>query len=60
MLTVKTTAGFVPFLRVPCAKPGTCPQDSRYLGAMIHVIPEYTDADVTTGWLPAGGHAESQ
>jgi hypothetical protein len=55
MMTVRTTAGFVPFLRVPCEKEGTCPQDSRYLGAMIHLVPEYTDADVTTGWLPPGG-----
>jgi len=54
-MSVATTAGFVPFLRVPCEKPGTCPQDSRFLGAMIHVIPEYTDADITTGWVPPGG-----
>jgi hypothetical protein len=53
--SVSTTAGFVPFLRVPCEKPGTCPQDARYLGAMIHLIPEYTDADITTGWVPPGG-----
>jgi hypothetical protein len=53
-LSMKTTNGFVPFLHEPCAKPGTCPGDSRFLGAMIHVIPEYTDADITTGWLPPG------
>ena len=56
--SVTTTAGFVPFLRVPCEKPGTCPQDSRFLGAMIHLIPEYTDADITTGWVPPGGRTD--
>jgi hypothetical protein len=54
-MTVETTAGFVPFLVEPCQKPGTCPGDSRYLGAMIHVIPEYTDADITRDWVPPGG-----
>ena len=54
-MSVKTTGGFVPFLLEPCAKPGTCRSDSRFLGAMIHVIPEYTDADITTGWIPPGG-----
>lgn len=53
-MSVQTTAGFVPFLDIPCDKPGTCASDSRYLGAMIHVIPEYTDADITR-WIPAGG-----
>jgi hypothetical protein len=56
-MSVRTTAGFVPFLEIPCDKPGTCASDSRYLGAMIHVIPEYTDADVTR-WIPAGGIPE--
>ncbi len=51
-LSVKTTAGFVPFLEVPCESPGKCPSsDSRFLGAMIHIIPEYTDADITRGWV---------
>jgi hypothetical protein len=55
-LSVETTAGFVPFLEVPCEAPGKCPSsDSRFLGAMIHVIPEYTDADITRGWVPPGG-----
>jgi hypothetical protein len=55
-LSVKTTHGFVPFLLEPCANPtpGACPGDPRFLGAMIHVIPEYTDADITTGWMPDG------
>jgi hypothetical protein len=57
-LSVTTTAGFVPFLRVPCDRPGTCPQDARFLGAMIHLIPEYTDADITTGWVPPGGRTD--
>jgi hypothetical protein len=55
-MSVKTTAGFVPFLEVPCEAPGKCPSsDSRFLGAMIHVIPEYTDADITRGWVRPGG-----
>ncbi len=55
-MSVTTTAGFVPFLEVPCEAPGKCPSsDSRFLGAMIHVIPEYTDADITRGWVPPGG-----
>ena len=53
-MSVTTSAGFVPFLDVPCNKPGTCASDSRYLGAMIHVIPEYTDADISR-WTPPGG-----
>ncbi len=55
-MSVTTTAGFVPFLEVPCEAPGKCPSsDPRFLGAMIHVIPEYTDADITRGWVPPGG-----
>jgi hypothetical protein len=57
-VTVTTTDGFVPFLAVPCEKPGTCPTDSRFLGALVHVIPEYTDADITRGWVPPGGPLE--
>jgi hypothetical protein len=53
-LSVRTTNGFVPFLDIPCDKPEHCASDSRFLGAMIHVIPEYTDADVTT-WRAAPG-----
>ena len=54
-LSVKTTAGFVPFLEVPCEAPGKCPSDDpRFLGAMIHVIPEYTDADITRDWVRPG------
>ena len=52
VMSVSTTAGFVPFLDVPCGKPGTCASsDSRFLGAMVHVVPEYTDADRST-WNP--------
>jgi hypothetical protein len=55
-MSVRTTAGFVPFLEVPCEAPGKCPSsDSRFLGAMIHIVPEYTDADITQGWVPPGG-----
>ena len=54
-MSVRTTAGFVPFLEIPCDKPGTCASDSRYLGAMIHVVPDYTDADITIGKDETGG-----
>jgi len=55
-LSVTTTAGFVPFLEVPCEARGRCASDdARFLGAMIHVVPEYTDADITRGWIPPGG-----
>ena len=48
VMSVSTANGFVPFLDIPCEKPGSCPSsDPRYLGAMIHVVPEYTDADIT-------------
>jgi len=48
VMSVSTTNGYVPFLDLPCEKPGACPStDPRFLGAMIHVVPEYTDADVT-------------
>jgi hypothetical protein len=58
-MSVTTTAGFVPFLEVPCEAPGKCPSDDpRFLGAMIHVVPEYTDADITRGWVPPGGPLE--
>ena len=54
-LTVETSDGFVPFLQTPCEKPGQCAtSDPRFLGAMVHVIPEYTDADIST-WRPPGG-----
>lgn len=54
--SVTTTAGFVPFLETPCETPGKCPPgDPRFLGAMIHIIPEYTDADITRGWVPPDG-----
>jgi hypothetical protein len=50
-MSVKTTNGYVPFLDDPCDKP--CGErDSRYLGAMIHVAPEYTDAETTTWMAP--------
>jgi hypothetical protein len=52
VMSVVTSNGYVPFLDLPCEKPGACPSsDPRYLGAMIHVVPEYTDADVTM-WQP--------
>ena len=55
-LSVTTTAGFVPFLETPCEVRGKCASDDpRFLGAMIHVVPEYTDSDITRGWVPPGG-----
>ena len=55
-LSIKTTAGFVPFLELPCEAPGKCPSgDPRFLGAMVHIVPEYTDADITRGWVPPDG-----
>jgi hypothetical protein len=54
-MSVKTSAGFVPFLDNPCPQRDKCPPgDSRFLGAMIHVIPEYTDADISTWRKPPG------
>ena len=54
-MSVETTAGFVPFLDNPCPQRDKCPPgDSRFLGAMIHVIPEYTDADISTWRKPPG------
>src|SRR5688572_30870485 len=57
-MSVKTTAGFVPFLENPCQhQPERCPPgDARFLGAMVHVIPEYTDADITR-WVAPGAVA---
>ena len=55
-LSVTTTAGFVPFLETPCEVRGKCASDDpRFLGAMIHIVPEYTDSDITRGWVPPGG-----
>jgi hypothetical protein len=55
-MSVETSAGFVPFLENPCPERNTCPPgDPRFLGAMIHVVPEYTDADLTT-WAAPGGN----
>ncbi len=56
-ISVETTDGFVPFLVVPCEKPGQCASsDPRFLGAMVHLVPEYTDAETTT-WRAPGGAA---
>ena len=55
-LSVTTTAGFVPFLENPCEARGKCPPgDPRFLGAQIHIVPEYTDSDITRGWVTPGG-----
>jgi hypothetical protein len=41
-VSIKTTSGFVPFLLVAGNS------DSRFLGARIHLVPQYTDAETTT------------
>jgi hypothetical protein len=52
VLSISTSNGLVPFLEPPCQTRGACTSgDARYLGAMIHVVPEYTDAEVST-WTP--------
>jgi len=45
VVSIETTSGFVPFLEAPGAK------DSRFLGARVHLVPEYVDAE-TTNWSP--------
>jgi len=56
-ISIGTSEGFVPVLDNPCPQRDACPPgDPRYLGAMIHLIPGYTDADITSGWVPPGGH----
>ncbi len=44
---ITTTSGFVPFLEAPGS-----PGDNRFLGARVHLVPEYTDAETST-WSPA-------
>jgi hypothetical protein len=55
-ISITASDGFVPFLDIPCETPASCANDSRYLGAMIHIVPEYTDADIST-WSPAASAA---
>jgi len=45
VVSIETTSGFVPFLEAPGAK------DSRFLGARVHLVPEYVDAE-TSSWSP--------
>lgn len=45
VVSIETTSGFVPFLEAPGAK------DSRFLGARVHLVPEYVDAETST-WSP--------
>jgi hypothetical protein len=53
-IAISAANGFVPFLDLPCERPGVCASsDSRYLGAMIHLAPEYTDGE-TTRWSEEG------
>ena len=48
-ISISATNGFVPFLDPPCGDrtPGACPSDPRFLGAMIRLVPEYTNADLS-------------
>jgi hypothetical protein len=45
VVSIETTSGFVPFLEAPGAK------DSRFLGARVHLVPQYADAETST-WSP--------
>ena len=47
VVSIETTSGFVPFLEAPGAK------DSRFLGARVHLVPEYVDAETTIWTAPA-------
>ena len=40
-ISIRTTSGFVPFLLVPGQS------DARFLGARIHIVPQYTDAETS-------------
>jgi hypothetical protein len=44
-VSIETTSGFVPFLEAPGSS------DSRFLGARVHLVPEYRDAE-TSIWSP--------
>ncbi|MEO8259892.1 MAG: hypothetical protein ABI868_21285 [Acidobacteriota bacterium] len=45
-ISVETTSGFVPFLEAPGS------MDSRFLGARVHLVPQYADAETTFWSLP--------
>jgi len=59
VVSISTNNGFVPFLDPPCATRGSCNADPRYLGAMIRLIPEYTDAE-TSIWSAAPAAADGK
>ena len=40
-VSIRTTSGFVPFLLVPGQS------DARFLGARVHIVPQYTDAETS-------------
>lgn len=46
-VAIDTTSGFVPFLDNPGTTGAPATSDSRFLGAMIHLAPEYTDAETS-------------
>jgi hypothetical protein len=46
VVSIKTTSGFVPFLNAPDAS------DSRFLGALVRLIPEYFDAETSMWKVP--------
>jgi hypothetical protein len=45
-VSIETTSGFVPFLEAPGSK------DSRFLGARVHLVPAYKDAETSTWFVP--------
>jgi len=47
-VSIRATAGFVPFLEVAETS------DSRFLGAMIRLVPEYIDRETSTWAVPPG------
>jgi hypothetical protein len=46
VVSIKTTSGFVPFLHAPDAN------DSRFLSALVRLVPEYFDAETSTWNVP--------
>ena len=46
VVSITTTSGFVPFLEASGSS------DSRFLGALIRLVPSYTDAETTTWSAP--------
>jgi hypothetical protein len=47
-VSIRTTSGFVPFLETPGSS------DSRFLGALVRLVPEYVDAEVSNWTVHPG------